>query len=749
MGLSILPGYALAEPAAERQRNATREIDAILARHWKNAGVQPNELTSDEVFVRRIHLDLAGRIPTLAEVQRFLSDKHPDKRTSLIADLLSRESYVSHSFNYWADVLRLKSHFVNTANVVPAAYAKYLKDSLRANKPYDQFVRELLSAKGYAWENGAVGYYLRDPEMPLDNMALTTRVFLGTRIECAQCHDHPFDKWKQTEFYRLAAYTYGNRAMNEAFGGARDAIRARQDAILDDFKREKAASKDGGKAAEMRKNERLDAMEYRRIVGIIKSCVGQLFSPIGLERKASVLKLPADFHEMDGKPGDIVTPATIYGKAPALASADDPVDAFARWATSADNPNFTRVIVNRMWKRMFGVALTEPIDDLRDDSLAMVPALETHLMKLMVEWKYDLRAFTAAIAGTRAYQSAVVQEEFSRGGVFNFQGPLLRRMTAEQVWDSLVALASYEPDARDLAREARDERRIAVSHMACDAYLNFDGTKLVDMAYARLAADMEWETRMRAVKEGLIVAKRAGDSKKEYELRRKEGELTRERAETFVRDFLMPVLTNLARIKGGPDAKPIVDPGYKINTNPNVLTSETWKSMYVPGYGPAPKTPEQVASEARAEKERLAALSAKIGVPERDRNAFVAYCEGTKAEWRRASELDSPSPRGHLLRTMGQSDREFVENANPNASIPQALALMNSELISKKGLLSPHSPLMRSVASADDPVDAAFLTLLSRRATQRERELLAKTAKGNTEDLIFAILNTKQFMFVQ
>ena len=453
-----------AAPAPEEIKKAAAEIDALLAAHWKSAGLKPSDPITDETFVRRIYLDLAGRIPTSVETRTFLDSKQPDKRAALINDLLARESYVSHFYNFWADILRLKSHFVNTANVVPAAYAKWIKESLRANKPYDQFVREMLSARGMAWDNGAVGYYMRDPEMPLDNMALTTRVFLGTRIECAQCHDHPFDKWKQTEFYHLAAYTYGNKAVHEAFGGARDAIRERERVILDDFKREKAASKDGAKAAEQRKKERMDAMEYRKIVGIIKGPVGQLLSPIALERKAdAVLKLPFDFKQADGKPGDVMGPRPLFGTAPELSAGTDRAETFARWATSPENPRFTRVIVNRLWKKMFGVALTEPLDDLREGTDGMAPALEARLVKLMIDLRYDMRAFLGVIANTRAYQSAVVSEEFHAGETtWYFTGPLLRRMTAEQVWDSIVALANHEPDARDLAREAREIGRAHV-----------------------------------------------------------------------------------------------------------------------------------------------------------------------------------------------------------------------------------------------------------------------------------------------
>ncbi len=746
--LAAFPLHARAALTLEQTQKAATGIDSLLAAHWKTSGVTPNASISDETFVRRIYLDLAGRIPTAAEARAFLYSKQSDKRAALIYDLLGRESYVSHFYNFWADILRLKSHFVNTANVVPAAYAKFIKESLRSNKPYDQFVRELLSARGYAWDNGAVGYYGRDPEMPLDNMALTTRIFLGTRIECAQCHDHPFDKWKQTEFYHLAAYTYGNKLVHEAFSGARDAIRARQDAINNDFKKEKAASTDGGKAAEKRKQERLDAMEYRKVVGIIKGPVGQLFSPIGLERKAdAVLKLPFDFHQDDGKPGDVMRPRPIFGTVPELQSADDSAAAFARWVKSPENPRFTRVIVNRLWRKLFGVALTEPLDDLRDGANAMVPAIEQHLTKLLIEQRYDLKAFLAVVANTRAYQSAVTPGEFNRGEeTYHFTGPLLRRMTAEQIWDSMVALANHEPDARDLAREGRDDRRIAVSHMACDAYLNFAGTQLVDMAYARLQAELDLQKRDAAVKEALIVAKRAGDKQKELELRRKEGALDRERGETFVKDFILPILTNLAQKKAGPDAKVTVDETYKMNPNPRVLPTETWKRLHVPGYGPAPKTAAQLAAEAQAEKARLVTLALRLGYTEKDCTGFVAYCERTAAEWRRASELDSPAPRGHFLRTMGQSDRDFVEKANPNAGIPQALALMNGELLSPRGLLSPYSPLLHGVDRAADKVDAVFLALLSRAPTTAERTRLANTA---LTDLIHGMLNTKQFLFIQ
>jgi Protein of unknown function (DUF1549)/Protein of unknown function (DUF1553) len=736
--------------ASESSQRAASDLDALLAKHWQSAGLKPNEPASEETFVRRIYLDLAGRIPTSAETISFLSSKQADKRAALINDLLARESYVSHFYNFWADILRQKSHFVNTAGVVPAAYAKWIKESLRRNKPYDQFVREMLSAKGYCWENGAIGYYGRDPEMPLDNMAITTRIFLGTRIECAQCHDHPFDKWKQTEFYHLAAYTYGNKSVNEALGGVRDAFKAREQIILDDFKREKAASADGGKAAKKRKQECMDAREFRPVLNIIRHGIGQLLSPIAMDRKQdAVLKLPFDFKQDDGKPGDVMSPRPIFGDAAEMSSADDRAEVFARWVTSPGNASFNKVIVNRLWKKLFGVALIEPLDELRDDTKAMLPEVETYLEKLMVEQHYDMRAFLAVIANTRAYQSVVGADEFTRGDVYHFQSPVLRRMTAEQAWDSIVALANHEPDARDLAREARDERRIAISHMVCDAYLNYDGKATVDLGYASLASEKAIQTKEKVARDAEIVAKRQGDKTRETELRREIGRLERERNEAYVRDFLTPLITNLAQKKAGPDAKVTVDEAYKMNTNPAVFAVETWRKMHVPGYGPAPKNAAQLEAEAATEKRRLTALAARLGFADKQCAEFIAYCTKANSEWLRASELDSPAPRGHFLRTMGQSDRDFVENANPNASIPQALTLMNGDLISAKGVLSPYSPLMLAIANASDKVDVVYLALLSRLPTEAEKSLSPAGDATDIARLIYALLNTKQFIFIQ
>lgn len=748
----VPPPGRQADPAAIAR--AAAEIDALLADHWKARGVVGNPPASAEVFLRRAYLDLAGRIPTVDEAERFLASREPDRRAALVADLLSRESYVSNFFSFWADILRLKSAFVNTAGVVPAAYEKFLKESLRANEPYDRFVRRLLSAEGYCWEDGAIGYYLRDPQMPLDNMAITARVFLGTRIECAQCHDHPFDRWKQTEFYHLAAYTFGNDSLNEALAAQGAAMRRRVTAIDEEWKRERGAGADAAAAADAKRKARLEALDNRGVAGIVKGPIGQLLSPVGLRNDpARPLRLPAEFKQADGSPGDVMAPATIFGLPAAVSPGDGPTAAFADWVTSPDNPRFTRVIVNRLWKRLFGAALTQPLDDIRDDTVAVAPAVEERLVRLMIDLGYDMRAFLAVVANTRAWQSAVSPEPLDPDRPWNVTGPLLRRMTAEQAWDSLVALASHEPDARDTAREERLDRRIAVSHMVLDAYVGFDGERLLDMAVARLAAERELAGRERVLREEEVVAQRAGDRELQRRIGRQLGDLARERGETHVRDFIMPLLDNLAARKHGTGATATVDPTYTKNGNPRVLGPETWRSLFIPGYGPAPKTPEALAAEERELAAEIDARAARLGIPTQDRDAFRRAFLAARKTWRRAAELESPAPRGHFLRTMGQSDRDFVENANPNAAIPQALALLNGPVIAADGVLAPFSPLSLAISRAapEARCDAVYLALLARKPTERERSAYAAAVAGGLDetDLAHALLNTKQFLFVQ
>ena len=186
------------------------KIDELVTRGLIAAKITQNPEIDDSTFLRRAYLDIAGRNPTLKEIHAFVDNSSANKRTELIDRLIYSEAFVSHTFNYWADILRAITNMPR--HIHGGNYIDYIKESIRNNKPYDQFVYELLTSEGAAYEdgNGSTGYYLRDETMPLENMSNTMKVFLGTNMTCAQCHDHPYDDWTQADFYKLAAFTNGN-----------------------------------------------------------------------------------------------------------------------------------------------------------------------------------------------------------------------------------------------------------------------------------------------------------------------------------------------------------------------------------------------------------------------------------------------------------------------------------------------------------------------------------------------------------
>jgi hypothetical protein len=711
---------------------ASGRIHSILQAHWQSKQLPENRDAGDEVFLRRVYLDVAGRIPTVPEARQFLSDQTPEKRGLLIDRLLDSESYPSAFYPFWADILRLIETQPNTQGVSNAAYERYVKQSLRDNKPYDQWVRELLSSRGLAFENGAVGYYLRDRGMPLDNMAVTTRIFLGTRIECAQCHDHPFDKWKQTDFYKLTAFTYGNtdrRFVNRL--GLKEAMEGHL--VLS------AASSEI-------KNKVMHSAYF--------DVAGQILESTEIHPSRKDLRLPHDFAESDGKPHEVIAPAPLFG------SLSDPQDedrtaAFARWVSAPENPRFTRVIVNRLWKKLFGAPLTDPLDALTDSSESAIPELEQDLERVMKEGRYDLKAFLRVLLNTRAYQSAALQAESSPGSPRHFQGPYLRRMTAEQIWDSIVALVSHEPEAPNQKRNALQEAKLRAAKTTQMAYETTGVKGVLSLALARVATDEEFTQERAGLMIQMEAAGRGGDSTEVSRLKEAVADLEGRWETDKGERMIMPLIETLAKSVGGPSAKPVRD---ELFTKPHweraVRSRDLFRQYSIAGDPLAPKNKEHLAKEDEGRRTRWLAEADRIGIADKDKAAFEAYCRTAADHWIRAAELGNPAPRGHFLREMGQSDRELVENANLNAGMPQALLLMNGEIISKKGLMAPFSPLLLQVSRAPESerLEAVCLALFSRKPRADEEAVwqeAQKRGQASVQNLIFALLNAPQFLFVE
>ncbi|MDX1930078.1 MAG: DUF1549 domain-containing protein [Pirellulaceae bacterium] len=405
-------------------KEAATKIDTLVAANYKKFNVQPNPKTTDEQFVRRIYLDITGTIPSFSQTALFLSSKDPDKRSKLIDQLLGSDGYASHFFNYWADVLRYTDNL--NGNVKGDHYRQWIKQSLAENKPWNRMVYEMLTADGLIWKNPATGYLQRDANMPLDNMNNTIRIFLGTRIGCAQCHNHPFDRWTQKEFYQMAAFTIGTKGQ----AGATDTRFWKDnpnERLREDFY-----------AIEQEEEDRRNS--YYRFERMLT--YNQMIVNDQLDRK---ITLPKDYAYSDGKPNEVVEPKVLFGKPVSLGKNESPRQGFARWVVQKDNPRFALTLANRLWKQCFGIGQIEPVDDMMDSTVAENPELMTFLETEMKTLGFDMKEFLRMIYHTETYQRQACYEELQTGQPYHFPGPVLRRMTAEQVWDSFVTLASPTP----------------------------------------------------------------------------------------------------------------------------------------------------------------------------------------------------------------------------------------------------------------------------------------------------------------
>ena len=396
--------------SVDQIKSASLWVDRTVGGALVKSGIQPNKQSDDFVFVRRVYLDVAGRIPTDVEARDFLNDKDPEKRRKLIDQLLISDGYRSHLFNWMADLLRHRGK-LRRSNF--NHYERWLKDQISQNTPWNDMVYAMLTAEGTLASSGPTGYLLRDPGMPLDNLSNTLNIFLSANVSCAQCHDHPLADWTQREFYELAA-----------FFGATD---------VSDRDPRKVGNKLKLPDGSISKQD-------------VASAVAQNLARVHT-KSAQTLKFPDDYAYSDVEPGSPVAPLLFIWDDEELTVEVDEKDPrklrenFAEWLTHKKNPRFAIAIANRIWKRFFGLGVQEPLEDLDDLTKASNPELLQLLGKIMVAADFDLREFQRVILNSKAYQ-AVSSVTPSSGDAENylFPGPILRRMSAEQAWDSILAL---------------------------------------------------------------------------------------------------------------------------------------------------------------------------------------------------------------------------------------------------------------------------------------------------------------------
>lgn len=357
-------------------------IDDLVWKKLQSLGITPSAPTDDSRFLRRAFIDIIGRVPTPDEVRQFTADTNPEKRAALVDSLLERPEYADHWANKWADLLRPNPYRVGLKATLN--YDAWIRDSFRKNKPYDQFVRELVTAEGSTWENGAATLF-RDRRDPDEIGTLVSQLFLGVRLDCAKCHHHPFEKWGQEHFYSFAAY----------------------------FAR--VGRKGTGLSPPISGGEEI----------VMAGKKGDVSHPLT---------------------GEVLAPQPLFGEARQPAEDEDRRHALAEWITSDDNHYFREVIANRIWADMMGRGLVEPVDDLRATNPPTNPELLAALGNYLKEQNYDLKQLIRTIATSYVYGLSSEPSDRNVADTQNYSRHYRQRLRAEVLLDAVADVSQVPFD---------------------------------------------------------------------------------------------------------------------------------------------------------------------------------------------------------------------------------------------------------------------------------------------------------------
>ncbi len=373
-----MPGQVSAEVYAQLPRK--NFIDEHVWKKLQSMSITVSEPCDDATYLRRAHVDLIGRLPTPDEVRKFLADGGSDKRERLVDSLLQRPEFADHWANKWADLLRPNPYHVGIKATF--TYDQWIRDSFRQNKPMDQFARELITAQGSSWKNGA-SVLFRDRRQPEEITTLVSQLFLGIRLDCAKCHHHPFEKWGQDDFYSFAAF----------------------------FAR--VGHKGTGISAPISGSE--------EIITLAKQ--GQVLHPL---TKA------------------VMPPRPLFGEPLKLDPEADPREALADWITSPSNDYFPQVMVNRVWADLMGRGIVEPVDDLRATNPPSNPELIAALAKQFRDDKFDLKKLLRHIATSHVYSLSSKPTKENGADTRNYSRRYRTRMRAEVLADAVCDITGVE-----------------------------------------------------------------------------------------------------------------------------------------------------------------------------------------------------------------------------------------------------------------------------------------------------------------
>jgi hypothetical protein len=369
---------------AWQQPETWSRIDELVAAKWQRMKIQPSDLCNDADFLRRVYLDLTGLPPDTAEVRAFIADTGPvrEKRNAVIDKLIGSPGFIEHWTNKWADMLQVNSKFLGADGA--KQFREWIRKEVEANTPYDQFVKKVITATGSNKDNPAASYWkiLREPSEAMEN---TTHLFLATRFNCNKCHDHPFERWTQDQYYQLGSFFSQVQLSTDPASGK---------AVI------------AGSAVE----------KARPIYEIVKD------APTGemIHLRTNKVAAPTFPYE---------TKADIQGTRR---------EQLAAWMTGADNRFFAASYVNRLWGYLTGAGIIEPLDDIRAGNPPTNPELLDYLKTEFISHQFDVRHVLRLICQSRTYQLSVATNQWNEDDKINYSHAQARRLPAEVLYDSVL-----------------------------------------------------------------------------------------------------------------------------------------------------------------------------------------------------------------------------------------------------------------------------------------------------------------------
>ncbi len=363
-------------------------IDEFVFAKLRTLQMNPSPLADDATFIRRAHLDAIGQLPTLDETRAFLADASPEKRTRLIDSLLQRPEFAEQWALKWSDLLRNEEKVLDPKGV--DAFTTWIRDSIATGKPIDQFVRELVVARGQTYDNPPANFYRANRD-PLTRGETAARLFLGVRLQCARCHNHPYDRWTQDDYYSWAAL----------FGRVNYDVKTNE------------------------RKDKLDLNEFNGEQIVLVKDEGEVANP---------------------RTGKDAPPRFLGAETPEMDAKADRLPPLAGWLASPRNDLFVRSQVNFIWYHLLGRGLVEPIDDFRITNPPSNPALLNALAADFAAGGFDLRSLVRTIMTSRTYQLSSEPNATNADDETNFSRAIVRRLPAEKLLDAQCQVLDVAAD---------------------------------------------------------------------------------------------------------------------------------------------------------------------------------------------------------------------------------------------------------------------------------------------------------------